>query len=583
MIVPMKKVTVVVQDKDKIDLIEKLGKLGILHIEHVQAPSGREINLIKEDIEKLEEAVDILSLFSLEKERKEIGDWKVFIRQVIELKKKIDCLREELNKLKEEIAVWEDWGNFEPKLIKELEGKNILVKFYRIPLREIKKLPSDLVVKEISKKKGMCNCLVIARREIKLPYPEFSLPILSLEEMKREKEKKGSLILSLENELREKSKFIDSLKKIKLDLEREKEFVEVVKGMGEEENLSYLRGYIPEDKVEEFLNFARKEGWGVLVEDPKPEDNVPTLLRNPRWVEILSPLFKILEIFPGYQELDISMWFLIFLSLFFGILIGDAGYGFIYLLLTFLIKKKWKDRIKEKSIFYLLYLLSTSAIIWGLLSGTIFGQEWLSNFIKPIIPSLRDDKTVQGFCFFLGAIHLSIAHLWKFILKLPSLSSLVELGWVFILWGMYFLARMLILGDLLPGFVKFIFLLGFVFILFFTHPQKNIIKGIGKGISNLLLNLVNNFTDVVSYIRLFAVGLATIAIADSFNRMAIDLGYQGFFSGLITSLILLLGHTLNLILGPMSVLVHGVRLNLLEFSNHLGIKWIGFPYKPLKR
>ncbi|MGE4357966.1 MAG: V-type ATP synthase subunit I, partial [Candidatus Omnitrophota bacterium] len=359
--------------------------------------------------------------------------------------------------------------------------------------------------------------------------------------------------------------------------------LEVIAGMGKAENLSYLRGYIPSDSADYFLSIARKEGWGVVVEDPSPEDNVPTLLRNPRWVSILNPLFKLLEIFPGYREVDISLLFLIFLSLFFGILIGDAGYGAIYLILTFLAKKKWQEKIKDKAIFSLFYILSLSAIIWGLLTGTIFGQEWTLKFFKPIVPYLRNEKIVQSLCFFLGSLHLSIAHFWKFLLKLPHPSSLAELGWISFLWGVYFLARMLILGDSFPEFAKFFFISGFILVLFFTQPQRNVIKSIRKGLGALLLNLVNSFTDVVSYIRLFAVGLASVAIADSFNRMAMDFGVRDFFSGLIVSFILVLGHTLNILLGPMSVLVHGVRLNLLEFCNHLEVKWLGFPYKPLKK
>ncbi len=118
-------------------------------------------------------------------------------------------------------------------------------------------------------------------------------------------------------------------------------------------------------------------------------------------------------------------------------------------------------------------------------------------------------------------------------------------------------------------------------IVFFTNPQKNIFKSIGSGLGAFLLNAMNNFTDIVSYIRLFAVGLATLAVADAFNKMAMDVGFGSFISGLLTSLILLVGHFLNIVLGPLSILVHGVRLNVLEFCSHLDIKWSGFNYRPL--
>jgi V/A-type H+-transporting ATPase subunit I len=125
-------------------------------------------------------------------------------------------------------------------------------------------------------------------------------------------------------------------------------------------------------------------------------------------------------------------------------------------------------------------------------------------------------------------------------------------------------------------------MMGSILVILFTDPQKNILKGIGSGLQNFLLSVVNSFTDVVSYVRLFAVGLAGVAVADSFNSMAMDSGFGSISSGLVAAAILIIGHSLNIVLGPMSVLVHGVRLNVLEFCSHIDIKWSGFEYKPLK-
>lgn len=148
--------------------------------------------------------------------------------------------------------------------------------------------------------------------------------------------------------------------------------------------------------------------------------------------------------------------------------------------------------------------------------------------------------------------------------------------------GSFFLAKTLILGNTFPRLGNWFFISGAVLVALFSSIEKNIFKGIGAGIGNLLLNMVNNFTDVVSYIRLFAVGLATVAVADTFNRIALDIGFNSLISGAISVLVLLLGHALNILLGPMSVLVHGVRLNVLEFCSHIDVKWSGFNYNPLR-
>lgn len=579
MIVPMKKVTLIVQEKDKCETLNKLQEMGLLHIQPIQPPKGRGLDLIKEELFKLEEGIRILERFPSEEEDSFKGD---LVEEVITLNKKIEELQEHIRILIREIEFWRPWGNFEPALLKSLLEKNIYIKFYSIPEKGLRNLPKDLIIKKISSSRGMANVLVFSfLKEISLPFKELIPPQKSLEEMEKELSQTQDSLFSFEKELAEKAKFKNSLKRLLRDLEKEKEFQEAIYGMGEVGSLSYLQGYVPKDKADCILEIAKREAWGIILEDPQEGESVPTLLRNPRWIEIIRPLFSSLKIFPGYDELDISVWFLIFLSLFFGILIGDAGYGLIYLGLTFLFKKRLGKKIRDDSIFYLFSLLSISAIVWGLLTGTIFGQTWLS--FKPLLPILREDKKVQAICFLIGAIHLSIAHFWKFLLKLFSLRSLAELGWIFILWTGYFLARTLILGENFPQMGKTIFIIGTILIIFFTHPSKNIFKGLGKGFGNLFLNLVNNFTDVVSYLRLFAVGMATLAVADSFNNLALNFGYKGFLPGLISSLILILGHGLNILLGLMSVLVHGVRLNLLEFSNHLGLKWMGFPYRPLTK
>ncbi|MCM8765598.1 MAG: hypothetical protein NC920_01965 [Candidatus Omnitrophica bacterium] len=328
MIVPMKKVTLIVQAKDKETTIEKLAELGVLHIEHLQEPKGRELNLLKEEMQRLEEAKTLLSAFSPSVRGKErLLDGKSFIIQVIDLGKRIKDLKEYTYRLEEEIKFWETWGDFEPEIIKELEKKNIYIRLYQIPLRELKKIPEDIVIKEISSQKGMVNCLLISRKEISFPFKKIPLPEMGLGKMKRVLQEKKDLLLSLEKEMREKSSFLPALEEIRVELEKEKELAEAKIGMGEFGPLSYLRGYLPRESLEKFLNFSREQAWGILIADPSPEDSVPTLLRNPPWIRILDPLFRFLAILPGYEELDISFWFLIFLCLFFGILIGDAGYG----------------------------------------------------------------------------------------------------------------------------------------------------------------------------------------------------------------------------------------------------------------
>jgi V/A-type H+-transporting ATPase subunit I len=202
---------------------------------------------------------------------------------------------------------------------------------------------------------------------------------------------------------------------------------------------------------------------------------------------------------------------------------------------------------------------------------------------------LTESKNVQLFCFFLGCLHLTIAHGWRLILKFPAISAYAELGWIFILWSAFLKANEMILAMPLPDFVVYLFCYGIFLVImniFWEARDKNILKFIGQIFVNFVISffsVISAFTDLVSYIRLFAVGLAGAAVADAFNQMAIQVGFNNFTAGLITSFILVVGHVFNIILSGFGVLVHGLRLNVLEFSGHMGLEWTGIKYDPFRK
>ena len=122
---------------------------------------------------------------------------------------------------------------------------------------------------------------------------------------------------------------------------------------------------------------------------------------------------------------------------------------------------------------------------------------------------------------------------------------------------------------------------GVALVLLFQNFQRNVVKGVLATLADLPLSLISAFSDIVSYLRLFAVGYASVVVASSFNGMAGPM-LGSPLTGLFGAVILFLGHGLNIILGMMAVIVHGIRLNMLEFSGHLGMQWSGKPYKPFK-
>jgi len=586
MIVPMKKANIIVQLKDAHEAISRLRQFGLLHVKHNEALQSKYLSMLQEDMVLVDSCLDILRQQEHEPCRTDKTvpvDWRVSARHIIDLWKRRDHLESYGRVLANSLEEWEAWGDFEPDEILRLREKGLYFKLFEAPHKEIKDFPEGIVVRHIFTARKISRCLAIARKEFSLPFKEVALPKQGVQAMRKRLLEDKLASQQIKKELSCLVCLFPFFMDIKNRINKEVEFYAALAGMAKSEALTYITGFVPFDGVTKLAAESRKNKWGFLVTEPAPEDNVPTLIRNPRWVSLIAPIFKFLEILPGYHELDISLPFLIFFSIFFGILIGDAGYGLVYCLITFFIQQKVKKKNMDTSAFLLFYILSGCAIIWGVLTGTFFGHEWVMVAgYKPLAPALNDDKYLQRFCFLLGALHLSIAHSWRAILKSSSLNALADIGWILVLWAAFFTANTLILNDAFPFFGKWLIIVGVILVVFFTNPQKNLFKTIGAGLGTLALSLMNNFTDVVSYVRLFAVGLAGVAIADAFNGMARMVGHSNIFTLLVSILILVIGHILGVVLGPVSVLVHGVRLNVLEFSGHANVSWSGLAYKPLK-
>jgi V/A-type H+-transporting ATPase subunit I len=365
------------------------------------------------------------------------------------------------------------------------------------------------------------------------------------------------------------------------EVEEEVGFIEARAGMGASKAVAYLSGFCPADTVPLVERAASEQGWGLKVEEPGAEDPAPTLIRNPRWVNIIRPVFDFMGIAPGYDEVDISSVFLLFFSLFFGMIVGDAGYGLIFLALTLAGRKAMNKGAPQ--LVFLLLVMSTCTIVWGLMTGTFFSMSRLPTVLDAAkIDWLRDNDNIMFLCFLIGAIHLTIAHGWNALRIRNTPQALAQVGWICNTWAMFFVTRAMVLGHGFPPFLMPLFLTGVVLIAVFMTPFKALKREAFNHVM-LPLDLISNFVDVISYVRLFAVGLATYAVGNAFNGMAVGGGVDGVVAGVMAALVLFLGHTLNIVMAAMGVLVHGIRLNTLEFSGHLGMQWTGLPYRPFKK
>ncbi|MDX8339586.1 V-type ATPase 116kDa subunit family protein [Draconibacterium sp. IB214405] len=578
-----------------------LGQLGVLHIAPLQAAKHESIERVDARIKQLQQAISVLNRYDDEQlsdtGNEEITDYSQLERGAVFLMETVldaEHHRQELENIKlnlaGEIAWFENWGNITLKDIKDLNNKGIWIKPYLLDEREFKKVSDREDIKVVGKLNDLTQVILLAKdADEELPgMEETPFP-------QNELENASELLNATNNDLETNRKFLLQLHAQKAVLEdglkerlrrydvRNVQFG----GLAVDKHVRFWKGFIPLEHVDEFIETAEERHWGYIIEDPLPEEmeEVPTLVKTPKWAQRIQPVMDFMGLVPGYKEMDVSRVFMVFFTFFTGILVGDAGYGLVFLLITFLVhrKKKFARQIE----FGLIYTLSVSIMFWGVLTGTYFGSEAIAEL--PVLRSLKiealasfggDSLIIQKLMFLIGAVHLTVGHLqvaWKFN---NSVRAIAQFGWIAIIWGLFLIVNQMVLGIEAPAFMVWLFVGGALLVALFSKPGPNLFKGMISSIGNLPLSIINGFSDIISYIRLYAVGLSTVLMAASFNQMAIGDGITTVFSGIGAVLVLILGHGLNMILAAMAVLVHGVRLNMLEYAGHAEVEFSGNEYKP---
>ena len=360
--------------------------------------------------------------------------------------------------------------------------------------------------------------------------------------------------------------------------------------------VSVITGWIPVPRVKELMDIVtsaksdlfertRAIGWGVLLRDPAEGETPPTLIEPPKVFRPVKALFEGLGIAPAYTEADVSVPFMCYFSLFFAMLVGDGAYGAIFLAATLALRKKL-----PRAWFTLLAVFSSATVVWGLLSNTWFGAAipWCAEW--PTVKWLADPSyhNMMLLCFTIGVSHLMLARIWNGVCRLPDSTSLAEFGWAGVLLFMYFVTNSIV--GIFPGIPKPMFwVFGVSLLLVFGFTVKpSELKTRGAELGMLPLNVMSALGDIISYVRLFAVGLASVKVAENFNSMATGLvaGADAFWLKALMCVamaaILLVGHGLNIAMAGLSILVHAVRLNTLEFSNHKGVSWAGYAFRPFR-
>ena len=631
MIVPMKKYSLITMGDKKEDTLKTLRKLGIVQIE-ISEGTGEKLSGYKDQLALLERAV-----FSVGKPKK-VKQKEADTKKALEIADEIENLSEDIKSftaqrasLNSELDRLKGWGEISPEDILALARKGVEVLFYEMPLSEYKALPEEVKTVKLSANKSTVKLLMIKNADVDADLERYRLllPKSSTKEIRSRIDELNLKIQNAEEKISSYVCYAESLKNAIKALAKDIEFETYATGMSTE-NLSannsdavvvaYFKGFVEAEKAEELKKIARENSWGLSIEDPTEEDNVPTKLKNNKFVSLIYPLTDFLGTVPGYFEYDISGWFLGFILIFFGIIFGDGGYGlFVCAVSAVLILKSLITKKQISPAFLLVGLFGLSTVLWGTLTCTWFGlpseqlPQWLGSLSIPVISNVNADKiwslpwtpegvglttaqNLQILCFSLALVQLTVAHIIGAVRNRKTLKILGDIGSVLQLFGIYYVVLSLVvnaevfsfaltIGGISVGTIAIALIgLGFVMSFVFSNYKGSIIKSILSSITNIvsvLLGVVNVFSDIVSYIRLWAVGLAGAAISATVNELAGPL--LGNFMFMILAIILLVfGHGLNMILNILSVIVHGIRLNTLEFSSHLDMSWSGRKFKPFE-
>ena len=603
MIEKMKMVHIVTSASNKKEMLKGLRDIGVMHLAEKQS-ADREVT---ERLANLQKTANALKDYAEPKQEasKEILSDAEFTKMYSDVQDALDRrsnLGQTISAANAEIDRVSAWGDFSPEDVKSLRADGYDLHFYRMGEKEFQAAAADENIRmfRLAPVDKMATAAVLGTLPAEIPATEFVLPDKSITQLQQDIAAAQEGITACDETLKAASVYDASFKAEMLKAQNDINFSAANATAQGDGDFVWLSGYIPEVELDKFKAMAAEKKCAWAVEDVADEDDhIPTKVRYNKVSKYIQPVFDILGILPGYREQDISLWFFLFFTLFFAMIIGDGGYGALILIGTIALTVMKKG---TKDVRFLLYVLSIATVIWGAITGTWFGMASAMNvpFLKAlVIPQFATYPEVFGlkasdpqnmimkFSFTIGAIQMVLGSLIAIKDKLAKkdLSWISNAGWAVAVIAMYLLSLKLVIHEdinltLVFGMIG----VAFVLVLLFggMSPDLTFGQGLKAGLANAFtdfLDTISCFGNVMSYIRLFAVGMAGVAISQSFNGIAAGMHGPLIILGVV---VVLIGHALNIIMCFLSVVVHGVRLNVLEFSGQVGLEWTGIPYEPFK-
>ena len=584
-IVPLVKVTVCARISDKVRVLERLQEIGCLHL----------IPLTEEGAEAAEqgpsaEAREALKfLLSCPQRRRQVRDASRFDanaveRRALELRDRVEELCDERDFLRNRISAVRPWGEFCFHPVEQVRGYRLW--FYQVPRHQLKKVEdTDLIWEIVGEDNQFFRVVVISPDAPEgMPVPRVHIGAKPLSELHARLEQVQVELEDLQAERAGLTRWLDLFIKNLSRLEDRQELFDAFLQTYDEAPLVAVQGWAPRDRVPELEEYAATGAVALHLEEPAPADQPPTLFHNPEAIEPGEALVQF-YMMPSYWLWDPSGVVLFSFSLFFAMILSDAGYAALLGLMLVLGWRKMGGSASNRRIRRMFAYLIGASLGWGVVVGSYFGVAPPAGSLVARLKLLDVNytATMMSISIFIGAAHIAYACLRDAWRQRSNPAGLAPLGWGAIILGGLTLYLTGVDTNALAGQAGLGGMaLGAVLVLVFTgaglSPGKRIMAGLMgfTGVSKA-------FGDVLSYLRLFALGLASASLALAFNGLARQVAGAIPGVGLLLGLVVLVvGHSLNLLLAIVSGFVHGLRLNLIEFFNW-SIKEEGRPFRAFRK
>ena len=608
MISKMNKLTALIYHKDYKEFLLKLRAAGVLHVElnNKGAVESKQLQQMFADYNRYSRLVKTLERYAPEQ-----NDVAALACGVSEIANRVDeifatsdKMRQTLMAVEKEISILEPWGDFDISLLDALKNEGYYINLYSTTLRAFDNAWCEkynaVIIKQVSTRVYFVT-VTSADVEVDVDAELVRIPSRSLSALKSEAERLQVELKLLEEQLASyANEKLPAIRAAIVELQHNMELsrLELNGERLSDDKLVLLQGWVPQEEKDSLNDMLSKEPVYYEFSEPQPGDDVPIRFKNNAFFRLFEPICE-LYMLPKYNELDLTPFFAPFYMIFFGLCLGDMGYGLVISIaaLAVILSGKLKGM---RGYVNLALTLGLSTIACGSLTGSFFGfsvydcglpfvEWWRDNlslaYVDPETGVQNDtNSTLFNLSFILGGIQIAFAMILKMVnqtIQLGFKYALSTVGWLILLLSAVVMSFMPSVNVTLLYILMGI---GAVGIFLLNSPGKNIFMNIGLGLWDTYNMATGLLGDMLSYMRLFALGLSGGVLAMVFNQLATGMSPDVPVVGtIVTVLIFVVGHCINMFMNVLGAFVHPIRLTFVEFFKNAGYEGGGTAYKPFKK